>query len=193
MTHGTEAEARAKTREYLKTKATDLPADVIHERVTQAVAAFERFADNVSAEQACRRAWDGEWAIQEIVDHLIETYRPGIDELRCVLAGQRPPGEPIPASLQSKAPMLRPWAWLLRELRTIHADVGTMLENVPRDFETPARAPIVMVINAPREDGALKPIHWIEDFDWKAYAIISWRLHAIDHLNQAKKVLAALR
>jgi hypothetical protein len=193
MTHDPEAEARAQTREYLKTKATDLPADVIRERVTQALAAFERFAANVSAEQARRRAWDEEWAIQEIVDHLVETYRPGVDELRCVLAGRRPPGEPIPASLQSKAPMLRPWAWLLRELRTIHADVGAMLEDVPPDFETSARAPVVMVINTPRADGTLRPLHWIEDFDWKAYAIISWRLHAIDHLNQAKKVLAALK
>ena len=29
-----------------------------------------------------------------------------------------------------------------------------------------------------------------EDIEWKAYALVSWRLHAIDHLKQAKKVLA---
>ena len=31
----------------------------------------------------------------------------------------------------------------------------------------------------------------VEDVDWKTYAII-FRLHAIDHMNQAKKGLAAL-
>jgi hypothetical protein len=36
------------------------------------------------------------------------------------------------------------------------------------------------------------PYEWIEDLDWKAYAIVL-RLHAVDHLNQAKKVLAAAR
>ena len=33
---------------------------------------------------------------------------------------------------------------------------------------------------------------WIEKLDWKAYGII-FRLHVLDHLNQAKKVLRAVR
>jgi hypothetical protein len=33
----------------------------------------------------------------------------------------------------------------------------------------------------------------VEDLEWKAYAMVSWRLHAIDHLNQSRKVLAAGR
>ena len=33
------------------------------------------------------------------------------------------------------------------------------------------------------------PARWVEDLYWKAYAIV-WRLHVVDHLNQAKKVLA---
>jgi hypothetical protein len=32
----------------------------------------------------------------------------------------------------------------------------------------------------------------VEELDWKAYAIV-WRLHVLDHLNQARKVLAAAR
>ena len=89
----------------------------------------------------------GEWSVQEVVDHLVETYRPGLDELRCVLAGQRPPGEPIPAALQSKAPSLRPWSWLLDELRRAHRDVVEALVAAPAAFETDARVPIVMVVN----------------------------------------------
>jgi hypothetical protein len=61
---------------------------------------------------------------------------------------------------------------------------------VPPDFATDARAPIVMVVNVADERGALVPVHWIEDLDWKAYAI-TWRLHVIDHLKQARRALAA--
>ena len=60
---------------------------------------------------------------------------------------------------------------------------------MPPDFETTARVPIVMVVNVPRAGGGFDPLHWVEEMDWKAYAIASWRLHPIDHLNQAKKVL----
>src|SRR5438094_6396541 len=131
----------------------------------------------------------GEWTIQEIVDHLVETYRPGVDELRCLLAGERPPGEAVPASLQSKAPHLRPWPWLLGELRRLNADILGLLDAVPPHFETTARAPLVMVVNVPRPGGGFEPLHWVEELDWKAYVIASWRLHPIDHLNQTKQVL----
>jgi hypothetical protein len=131
--------------------------------------------------------------VQEIADHLLETYRPGVDELRCLLAGERPPGEPIPASLQSKAPLLRPWPWLLDELRREHATVLDLLAAVPSSFVTDARAPTVMVVNVTGADGVARPLHWVEALEWKAYALVSWRLHAIDHLNQARKVLAAAR
>jgi hypothetical protein len=112
-----------------------------------------------------------------------------VDELRCLLAGERPPGEAIPAGLQSKAPFLRPWPWLLAELRRVHGDILELLAGVKPDFETDARAPLVMVVNVPRADGGFDPLHWVEDLDWKAYAI-TWRLHAIDHLHQARKVAA---
>ena len=55
-----------------------------------------------------------------------------------------------------------------------------------------ARAPVVMVINVKEPDGRETPLHWIEELDWKAYAII-FRLHVLDHLAQARKVLRAVR
>src|SRR2546422_72143 len=146
----------------------------------------------LSAGQAARAPLAGEWTIQEIVDHLVEPCRRGLDELWCLLAGRRPPGEPIPASLQSKAPLLRPWPWLLDELARIHAEVQRTLAAVPPDFRTAATAPLVMVVNVKDTQGTTTPLAWVEDLDWKSYAIVSWRLHAIDHLNQARKVLAAM-
>jgi hypothetical protein len=192
MTTRAEAQAMARAREYFKTKATDLPASAIRERVADALRSFEELVRPLSAAQAGRTTVDGEWTIQEIVDHVVETYRPGLDELWCLLAGRRPPGEPIPASLRSMAPLLRPWRWLLDEIMRLHAEVLRTLDTVPADFATEARAPIVMVVNVTDAHGVTTPLHWVEDLDWKAYAIVSWRLHAIDHLKQAKRVLAAM-
>jgi hypothetical protein len=185
-----EAEIKEKAREYLKSRGTLVAPAVIHERVAAAFTALEAFLDTVPVARAACPGPPGEWTVQEIVDHLVETHRPGLDELLCLLAGQPPPGEAIPASLQSKAPLLRPWSWLRDELRHIHGGILDALGKVPADFVTEARAPLVMVVNVPDASGRVRPLHWVEELDWKAYAI-TWRLHTIDHLHQAKKVLAA--
>jgi hypothetical protein len=144
MVETAETRTRRTAGEYLRRHGTEARPAVIHERVAAAFTAVGRLLDTVSPAAAPVRAIAGEWSVQEIVDHLLETHRPGVDELRCLLAGQSPPGDPIPAGLQSKAPRLRPW--LLRELTRV--DEG------------------------------------------KAYAITR-RLHALDHLARARRVLAA--
>jgi len=185
------AQAKARARDYFKTRGTLVSAAEIRERIADAFGALETFLESVSSATAARAGLPGEWTIQEIVDHLLETHRPGLDELWCLLAGRCPPGEPIPAGLQSKAPLHRPWPWLRAELARVHRDILGALASAPPGFTTDARAPIVMVVNVPDERGAMVPLHWVEDLDWKAYAIV-WRLHVIDHLKQAKKVYAAL-
>jgi hypothetical protein len=187
-----DARAQARARAYFESKSTLTPAQV-REQIVGAFDALDVVLAGVPPDRATARPLPGEWSIGEIVDHLVETYRPGVDELRCVLAGQRPPGAPIPAGLQSKAPRLRPWAWLLDELRRVHRDVVDLIAAVPADFRTDARVPIVMVVNVTGGDGLTRPLHWVEELDWKAYAMASWRLHAIDHMKQARTVLAALR
>lgn len=185
------AQTQAKARAYFKEKGTLAPADAIQSRIAEAFGALETFLEPISAATAARAGIPGEWTIQEVVDHLVETHRPGRDELWCLLAGHRPPGEPIPASLQSKAPRFRPWSWLHAELGRVHGGILKTLAAVPPDFTTDARAPLVMVVNVPDDRGTLVPLHWVEELDWKSYAI-TWRLHVIDHLKQAKKVLAAM-
>jgi hypothetical protein len=186
-----EARAQARARAYFESKSILTPA-AVGEQIVAAFEALNAVLTGVPPDRVTMRARPGEWSIGEIVDHLVETYRPGVDELRCVLAGQRPPGEPIPAGLQSKAPRLRPWDWLLDELRRAHRDVVDLVAAVPVDFQTDARVPIVMVVNVAGADGITRPLHWVEAIDWKAYALASWRLHAIDHMKQARTVLAAL-
>lgn len=186
-----DAELKQKARDYLKTRGTLAAPAVIHERLAAAFSALEQLLDTAPPAVVGRVTIPGEWTIQEIVDHLVETHRAVADELRCLLAGQHPPGAPIPAGLQSKAPRLRTWGWLREELRRVHDDHLRLVAQARVDQTAEVRAPVVMVVNVPQEGGGFTPLHWVEELDWKAYAIVG-RLHVLDHLNQAKKVLAAL-
>jgi len=111
-----------KAREYLYQKGTLLPPREIHERVKAAFVATEEFLNGVSPAEARQRPAPEEWCVQEVVDHLVETHGPSIDELRCLLRGERPPGKPIPAGLQSEAPLERPWQGLVGELGRLHTE-----------------------------------------------------------------------
>ncbi|HEV8534042.1 MAG TPA: DinB family protein [Methylomirabilota bacterium] len=182
---------QVKAKEYLEQQGGRRSAVQIQERVAAAFTAIEEFLDGVSEKEARSGAIPEEWTIQEVADHLVETHRPSITELRELLAGHRPSHGPIPAALQSSDPMSRPWPDLLNELKRVQAEAVEVLATAP-DRPTEARAPVVMVINVKEADGREQPLHWIEELDWKAYAII-FRLHVLDHLNQAKKVLKALR
>ena len=178
-----------KARDYFNQKGTLLPARQIHERVRAAFAATEEFLAGVSEAEARRRPAPGEWCAQEVVDHLVESHRPSVEELRCLLRGERPKDGPVPASLQSRAPLERPWQELVGELKRLHAEALGLLAGIAENFTSNAKAPIVMVVNAKNPDGSESPLHWIEDLDWKAYSAVIFRLHEIDHLNQAKRAL----
>lgn len=184
-------QARARAHAYLAKNGTAATPATIHARTGAAVEALDRLLAPVPATVAARSPGAGEWTLHEIVDHLVETHRPSLDELWCLLAGQRPPGRPIPAGLQSKAPLTRPWSWLLREMRRVHADILDAVAAVPPGLSTEARAPVVMVFNAEDGAGGSVPLSWEDEVDWKAYTIVL-RLHLVDHLNQARKVLAAV-
>lgn len=181
-----------KAREYLHQRGTLLAPRVIHERVAAAFRATAEFLEGVSAAEARQRPAPGEWSVQEVVDHLVESHRPGVEELQSLLRGARPVGGPIPAALQSRAPLDRPWAGLVEELKRLHAEILGMLASVPEGFVSDARAPAVLVVNMKNPDGREGPIEWVEELDWKAYAVI-FRLHEVDHLGQAKRALAAIR
>ena len=81
--------AKAKTREYFAARGTQAPAGELRERIAEAFESLEMFLDTVPPAAAARAAVAGEWTIHEIVDHLVETHRPGLDELWCLLAGRR--------------------------------------------------------------------------------------------------------
>ena len=179
-------------RQYLDQKGSRLTAAQLRDRVGSAFAAIEEALDSVEAQAARGRAIPGEWSVQEVVDHLVETHRPSIAELRDLLSGRRPEGPPIPAGLQSADPMAPDWATLVGELKALQGEALGLLGAVPDGYATDARAPLVMVINVKEPDGSETPLHWIEELDWKAYAVV-FRVHEIEHLNQAKRAIQSLR
>src|SRR5262249_58346133 len=126
-----------------------------------AFTALEEFVDALTDDEARARGIPGEWTIHEIVDHLVETHRPSVEELRDLLQDKRPTGGPGPASLQSADPMSRRYRELVSELKALHGAVLALLISAP-DRLTGARAPLVMVINADDNDGRKTPLHWIE-------------------------------
>jgi hypothetical protein len=187
----TQTALRARVRDYLRDNGTLASTAVIRRRVTTAFDNLEHFLRAADPARAARRAWPAEWSLHEIADHVVETHRPSRDELRELLAGRRPSGPPIPASLQSKDPLARPWPALLDDLARVHAEIVADLAAAPDDASTSVRAPVIVVINAEATNGATVALSWEDEIDWKAYAVFL-RLHAIDHLNQARKVVAAL-
>jgi hypothetical protein len=184
-----ETALRARVRDYLRDNGTGAPAPAIRRRVAQSFENLEKFLRAADPARAARRSSPGEWSLHEIADHLVETHRPSRDELRELLAGRRPAGPPIPASLQSPSPLARPWPALLDELGRIHADIVADLAAAPDDLPTDVRARVVVVMNAEATDGSTVPLAWEDEIDWKSYGVFL-RLHAIDHLNQARKVAA---
>ena len=177
----------AKAKAYLLEKGTQAPLAQIRERVADAFAALESLLDGVTESQARRGPGEGGWSVHEILDHLVETHPRALEEMRALLENRHSPVSPIPAGLQSANPAARRWDDLRGELRRLHAEVLAVLAKAP-DRMTPARAPIIMVINTRQTDGAVTPMQWVEECDWKACAII-FRLHELDHLGQARRTL----
>jgi len=177
----------AKAKAYLLEKGTQAPLAQIRERVADAFAALENLLDGVTERQARRGPGEGEWSVHEILDHLVETHPLALEEMRALIENRHSPVSPIPAGLQSGNPAARGWDDLRGELRRLHREVLDVLAKAP-DRMTAARAPIIMVINTRQADGAMTPMQWVEECDWKACAII-FRLHELDHLGQARRTL----
>ena len=74
-----ENDVKVKARAYLRAKGTLQPVAIIAERVRAAFTAFEEVVDSVRAREATVVGIAGEWTVQEVVDHLVETERPSLD------------------------------------------------------------------------------------------------------------------
>lgn len=168
--------------EYLRRKGTEAPVDDVRRKVAEAFRELDELVAGIPEEVVRTRPRPGRWCVQEVVDHLIESHRPAGEELAGLLEGRAPAGEPIPAHLQSPDAMEKDWPALVREMSAVHGRFAALAAGAPEDTPLDARAPLVMVI-----DG----IEWIEDLDWKAYAM-AFRAHALGHAGQIRAILAEL-
>jgi hypothetical protein len=187
MTTSTEAfeSVRVRIMAHVRNRGTDADPAAVHQKLAGAYAQFDATLARLTPEEAAARPAPGEWSVQDVADHLLESERPGLDELRCLVAGEAPPGPPIPASLRSKAPRHRPWRWLVAELARVHADILTVVADGPSAAHGEPTAPAVFWAEVGGE-----PVEWIEELDWRGYAAVL-RVHVLEHLGQIREILAA--
>ncbi len=177
--------------DYLRRKGTEAPVERLREHVAGTFAELEALLDGVPPALRAVPPGPGRWSVQEVVDHLVESHRPALVQLRSLVAGERPAGGPVPASLQSAAPHERPWDDLVAELRQIHRGFRKVLADAGDDVSLAVTGPIVMVVKVADASGALTPEASEHELDWKAFAQV-FRVHTLQHRDQIRATLADL-
>jgi DinB superfamily len=181
---------RTAALDYLRRKGTDAAASRLLAGLRATLQRFEQTVDRVPEPLRSRRPQPAAWSVHEVVDHLVETHRPAVTELRALCAGVSPAGPPIPARLTSADPLSRPWQTLVDDLKGVHADILAIVERAGDAASLQPTAAFVMVVKAAGESGP-EVLEWIEQLDWKAYAQ-ALRLHTHEHAGQVERTIAAL-
>jgi hypothetical protein len=174
---------------YARKRGTDAPVDSIRSRVAGTYGELEALVEAVPASVAREHRSTSAWSVQEVVDHLVESERPAVDQLARLLAGHSVP-EAIPASLQSAHPLHLDWLALRQELRAVHESILDLLSKATDDLPLAATAAVQMVVKCAGEDGTLRAVTWVESFDWKAYSILL-HAHNREHIAQVQRILDA--
>jgi DinB superfamily len=178
---------RARTVDYLRTRAASLDASRIRARVRAAGAEFEAALAGLEESVARRSVRPDEWTVAQVVDHIAQSTVRASEELRHLLAGHRPPGPPVYEGLLSGAAHRVPWAELVEGLREAGAALDGVLADAthrPGDYGS-ATALTILTTAAPN------PELFSAELTWKEYALVQ-RLHFLDHREQVRRLRAAL-
>jgi len=176
--------------DYARKRGTEAPAETIRSRVAATYAELEALIEALPADVAREHRETSLWSIQEVVDHLIESERPGIEQLAQLLAG-RDVDEAIPASLQSANPLALDWSALRHELHRLHQDLLSLLATATDHLPLTATAAVEMVVKCAQPDGSLAPVSWRARVDWKAYSVLLLHAHNRQHIAQIQRILNA--
>lgn len=182
-----DAEAKARALAYLERSGTRLPLAQLREKLAAVFRGIEALLATIDESEARRRPLPGRWCVQEVADHLIESHRPAIAQLRAALAGVDP-GAAIPAHLQSEQPLAAPFREKVATLAEVHRGLEALFDSAPEDPVTTRRIPIAMVLKV--DEGRL--LEWTEELDFKAY-LQGVRVHTLEHQAQIERTLAAVR
>ena len=171
--------------DYLKSRAAELSAAAICQRIRAAAQELEDAVATVSASEARLRPLAGKWTVAEVVDHIAQTQVRGTEELRHLLAGRRPPLPPVYEALRSGAGQWAPWDLLVEELRAANLAMVELLEGAVDQApsgQTPTVRTVVVALRK-LEDGRTEPQIFFAELGWKEYALLQ-RLHLLDHRRQ---------
>ena len=182
---------RAAALDYLRRKGTEAPVSKLLSGLRSTFQRFEQALDRLPEALRARRPAPASWSVHEIVDHVVESHRLAVAELRALCAGVSPGGGPIPARLTSSNALERPWGQLIDELKRVHAELLDLVAATGDMTSIAAKAPFVMVVKVSGATGS-EVLEWVEALDWKAYAQ-ALRVHTHEHLAQVERTVAALR
>ncbi|HEX4951785.1 MAG TPA: DinB family protein [Thermoanaerobaculia bacterium] len=175
---------------YVRRRGTEAPLEAIRSRVAGTYAEIEALVEGVAEGLARQRPEPGSWSVLEVVDHLVESDRPAVAQLRELLAG-RSSEQVIAAGMQSTDPSAQAWTALLASFRAVHGEILALLDGADDTLPLTATAPVEMVVKHTAPEGTLRPVHWVERFDWKAYAILL-HAHNREHISQVQRILGKI-
>jgi hypothetical protein len=183
---------RARTIDYLRKRASGLDAPRIRARVRSAGAELEATLAGLGETDARRPVRPEEWTVAQVVDHVAQSTVRAAEELRHLLAGQRPPGPPIYEGLLSGAAHRVPWSELVEGLRKASAALDVVLAEAarrPPPDDGATTAPTILTTGTPDPGSAAEL--FAAELTWKEYALVQ-RLHFLDHREQIRGLRAAL-
>ncbi|MCG8461532.1 MAG: DinB family protein [Holophagales bacterium] len=185
----TNSDPRRRASAYLRRLGTEAEPSRIRRRLVATLSELSEVLEQTPAELRRQRPGPGRWSVQEVVDHLVSSHRPGVAQLRQILAGESPE-DPIPADLLSEDPFATPWQELAEDCRRAHAELLEAFDQaaaVAAEGPITATGPILMVVKD--EDG--RRLEWVERFEWKAFTL-ALRVHVLEHVHQIRRTLAEL-
>jgi hypothetical protein len=185
---GTLAPEQLKALAYLRTRGTEEPMAAVRDRVGRAFADLETALACLDETTARRAPAPSKWCAQEVVDHLIESHRPAIDQLAAMIAGRRPEGDPIPASLLSAEVMVKSWGRLVADLHDVHRHFLAVLDQASDTCDLSVTTPVVMVVKVATPDGGLETREWLHELGFKAYAV-ALAAHTREHQAQIARAV----
>jgi hypothetical protein len=173
--------------DYLARRGTNAAAEELHSQLRHAFRSIDDLFADVRIEEREAQPAPGKWSAHQILDHLVLSHEPAIEQLASLLAGVSPSGVAIPADLQSTDDERPSWDELIDRMRGMHRQYASMIGAASDALSLEPKAVIEMVVKI---DGA--PVHWFERVDWKAFAQ-GVRVHTLEHRAQLERALRALR
>ncbi|HMB53874.1 MAG TPA: DinB family protein [Thermoanaerobaculia bacterium] len=176
--------------DYLRRAGSEAPVASIRKRAAATFAEIEELLAGLDETVARKRPAAGKWSVQEVVDHLVESHRPAVDDVARLIAGEDV-AEAVPASLQSADPLGWDWPERRADLAAVHRDLLAHLDGADDTTPQQAKTPVVMVVKCATDDGGVEVVEWVEHFGWKASALLI-RVHTLEHTGQVRRVLEAM-